>query len=126
MAAAREARSNAYAPYSDFPVGAAVLADDRVFTGVNVENVALPLSICAERAAVAAAVAAGFREIRAVAVVGSAAGPTPPCGGCRQVLAEFGGGMTVVSEADDGARREWSLAELLPDPFGPPQRPSVY
>ena len=121
VAAAREARANAYAPYTDFAVGAAVLAGDRVFPGANVENAASPLSICAERAAVTAAVAAGFRGIDALVLVGSAADPTPPCGGCRQVLAEFGADAVVVSEADDGARREWTLAELLPDAFGPGQ-----
>ena len=96
-------------------------AGGEVFSGANVENASYTMTICAERAAVAAAVAAGVREIRTLAIVGSAAEPTPPCGGCRQVLAEFGSDVTVISESDDGARREWSLAELLPDAFGPGQ-----
>ncbi len=117
VAAAREARANAYAPYSEFLVGAAVLAGGKVFAGVNVENASYPLSVCAERNAVAAAVVAGERRIDAVAVVASDASPTPPCGGCRQVLHEFGPDMVVVAEAEGGARAEWLLAELLPAAF---------
>ena len=118
LEAARKVRKRAYAPYSGFPVGAAVLAGGRVFTGVNVENASYPLSVCAERNAVAAAVAAGKTQIDAVAVVGSGDGPTPPCGGCRQVLAEFGPKTLVVSEALDGERATWRLQDLLPDAFG--------
>lgn len=119
---AREVRSNAYAPYSGFHVGAALLAGDEIFAAVNVENASYPVSVCAERNAVAMAVAAGAAaEIRAVAVVTDADDPTPPCGGCRQVLFEFGGpGMAVVAESADGSTRTyWSLDELLPDAFGP-------
>lgn len=112
-------RANAYAPYSNFLVGAAVLAGDRIFTGANVENASYPQSICAERSAVTAAVSAGELAIRAVAVVGSEDDPTPPCGGCRQVLHEFGPGMLVVCESPGGVRREWTLSELLPNAFGP-------
>ncbi|MFB3737667.1 MAG: cytidine deaminase [Candidatus Velamenicoccus archaeovorus] len=121
VSAARAAMPNAYAPYSRFSVGAAVLAGGRVFVGVNVENASYPQGVCAERAAVAAAVAAGQRSIDAVAVVSSAPGDavTPPCGGCRQVLNEFGPDMLVISEAADGTRRRWRLSELLPDAFGP-------
>jgi cytidine deaminase len=123
--AAREVRSHAYAPYSRFLVGAAVLGESgRVFTGVNVENASYPLTVCAERNAVAAAVAAGERSIEAVAVVAGEGKPTPPCGGCRQVLSEFGPHMTVVSETPEGVRAQWNLAELLPEAFGPSSIPS--
>jgi cytidine deaminase len=118
VSAARKARKRAYAPYSNFFVGAAVLADGMIYSGVNVESASYPLSVCAERNAVAAAVAAGKRKIRAVAVVASDADPTPPCGGCRQVLHEFGPEMLVVCESDDGRRAEWVLTSLLPAAFG--------
>ena len=119
---ARAIRANAYAPYSRFHVGAAVLAGDEIFAAVNVENASYPVSVCAERNAVAMAVAAGAASgVRAVAVVSDADTPTPPCGACRQVLFEFGGpGMAVIAESADGsARRLWSLEDLLPDAFGP-------
>ncbi len=116
--AAREVRERAHAPYSRFKVGAAVLAGGRVYTGVNVENAAYPLSVCAERNAVAAAVAAGARRIDAVAVVAGGKFPASPCGGCRQVLWEFGDAdVPVVSEQPDGRRAAWTLGELLPAPF---------
>ena len=115
--AARRAREHAYAPYSGFAVGAAVLSSGRVFTGVNVENASYPLSVCAERNAVAAAVAAGATAIDGTAVVTDASYPTPPCGGCRQVLFEFGPETVVVSETLAGARTTWTLRELLPDAF---------
>lgn len=117
VAIARRARVHAYAPYSDFPVGAAVLGEDgRVFPGCNVENACYGLSMCAERNAVAAAVAAGTRPV-AVAVAG---GPdiTPPCGACRQVLAEFGDSLTVVLAPADGEEVDTiPLRELLPRAF---------
>lgn len=117
VAAARKVRRRAYAPYSGFHVGAAVLAGGRIFPGVNVENAAYPVSVCAERNAVAAAVAAGKTKIDAVAVVAGESDPTPPCGGCRQVLHEFGPEMLVVSESEDGRRAEWVLKTLLPAAF---------
>ena len=120
IAAASEARERAYAPYSGFLVGAAVrTSDGQVFTGCNVENVSYSVAICAERVAGAAAVAAGHRDLEAVAVTSSAATPTPPCGVCRQFLFEFNPDLVVVSEGTGGERKEWRLRELLADGFGP-------
>jgi cytidine deaminase len=117
-AAARAVQANAYAPASRFRVGAAVLADDgRIFAGCNVENASYGLTICAERAAVCAAVAAGIRAIRAVAIVTDLLEPARPCGACRQVLAEFGPAMAVVLLGSAQARRTTSLDRLLPEPF---------
>ncbi len=120
IAAARAARENAYAPYSHFRVGAAVLtADGQVFTGCNVENASYGLTICAERAAICTAVTAGARQIIAVAVVAGDKAPTAPCGACRQVLAEFGLAMQVVLASADPALPLFhtTLAELLPHAF---------
>ena len=119
---ARVIRAKAYAPYSEFHVGAALLAGGEIFAAVNVENASYPMSGCAERNAVAMAVAAGAASgARAVAVVTDADTPTPPCGGCRQVLFEFGGAeLAVVAESADGSvRTMWTLGELLPDAFNP-------
>ncbi len=120
VTAARDVRERAYAPYSGFNVGAAVLAGGRIFTGANVENAAYPVSVCAERSAVSAMVAAGERRIEVVAVVAAGDhGPTSPCGACRQVLREFAEpGVPVVAEhAGDGSRARWTLGELLPAAF---------
>jgi cytidine deaminase len=119
LAAAGEARSNAYAPYSGFRVGAAVLARGRVFPGANVEIASYPISVCAERSAISAMVAAGERSIDAVAVVTDADEPTPPCGGCRQAIWEFGREAVVVSLVPNGSRLRSSIRELLPYAFGP-------
>ncbi|MGI9427336.1 MAG: cytidine deaminase [Bythopirellula sp.] len=116
--AALAVRANAYAPYSKFLVGAAVLtANESIVTGSNVENASYGLTICAERVAVTAAVAAGARAIGAVAVATS--GGASPCGACRQVLAEFGGSMDVfLVDADDPSQvRATSLDLLLPEQF---------
>jgi len=111
--AAWEARERAYAPYSNFPVGAAVLAaDGRIFAGCNVENLSYGLTQCAERVAVGMAVAAGAREMVAVAVVADTRVPISPCGACRQVLAEFG--VKRVLLANRSERLEFALDELLP------------
>lgn len=120
LKAAAAAQERAYAPYSRFPVGAAVLAGGHVFAACNVENSAYPLSVCAERNAVAMAVAAGERRIDAIAIVGGADRPAAPCGGCRQVLAEFSAGDTpVVFAAADGTAITARLSDLLPAAFGP-------
>lgn len=111
--AAWQARENAYAPYSDFQVGAALLADDgRVFHGCNVENISYGLTNCAERVAIGAAVAAGVRKFKAVAVVADTAVPISPCGACRQVLAEFGVPLVILANRTE--RLEFTLEELLP------------
>jgi cytidine deaminase len=125
VAAAATAREQAYAPYSGFRVGAALLAGGRVFAGVNVEIASYPISVCAERNAVAAMVIAGERTIDAIAVVTGADEPTPPCGGCRQALWEFGRDALVVCATTGGARTTSTMRELLPDAFGPESfRPS--
>ena len=111
--AAWQAREHAYAPYSKFPVGAAVLAaDGRVFTGCNVENLSYGLTHCAERVAMGAAVAAGAREFLAVAVVADTGVPISPCGACRQVLAEFG--VPLVVSANRATRLVFGMEDLLP------------
>jgi cytidine deaminase len=117
--AARDARERFYAPYSGFAVGAAILAGGKTFVGVNIENASYPLSVCAERNAVGAMIAGGERHIEAVAVVAGGDGPASPCGGCRQVLAEFAGDdVPVVSEhMDSGERVRWTVGELLPAAF---------
>ena len=119
VAAAEAVRRRAHAPYSNFMVGAAILdGDGAVHTGCNVENASYGLSVCAERHAVGASVAAGASELIAVAVVTDTTPPTTPCGACRQVLAEFGD-LPVVLANLQGDRKLTSVARLLPDGFGP-------
>ncbi len=117
--AAREVREMAYAPYSRFKVGAAVRgASGRIYRGCNVENVAYPEGTCAEAGAIAAMVAAGETELIEVAVIADSPAPVPPCGGCRQKLAEFGRSDTPVALATvDGARLDTTVGDLLPGRF---------
>jgi len=116
---ARDVRENAYAPYSRFKVGAAVRGKSgAVYRGVNVENVAYPEGTCAEAGAIAAMVAAGETELVEVAVIADSPTPVPPCGGCRQKLAEFGRAETPVTLATtSGARFDTTIGELLPGRF---------
>jgi cytidine deaminase len=111
-----EVRERAYAPYSEYQVGSAVLASDgTVSTGCNVENASYPACICAERVALTSAVAAGHRDFVAIAVVTRDGGT--PCGICRQVMAEIGADMTVYIASADGSYRTTSVQALLPDAF---------
>jgi cytidine deaminase len=108
-----ETRRKAHAPYSRFQVGAALLASDgRIFTGCNVENLSYGLTMCAERVAIGAAIAAGANQFEAVAVVADTGVPISPCGACRQVLAEFGAPKVLLANRTE--RLEFSLEELLP------------
>lgn len=124
---AEQARRNAYAPYSQFMVGAALLGESgRVYAGCNVENASYPAGICAERAAVAQAVSQGERRFKAIAIVGgnvqqqSGFAPAYPCGICRQVLQEFGGRQPLtVLTGSSSQWEEYTLSQLLPHSFGP-------
>jgi len=117
VARARDAMRNAWAPYSEFHVGAAIEASDgRVFVGCNVESASYGLTICAERMALGAAVAAGARSLKRVVVTTEVEPPAAPCGACRQLLAEFGLNLEVIATGPSSERR-WTLAALLPDAF---------
>ncbi len=118
LKAAREAQRQAYAPYSHFAVGAALLtASGKVFTGCNIENASYGLTICAERVAVGSAVAAGERDFVAMAVVAPSPGPISPCGACRQILVEFNPGMRLILANLDGEVLETTAGDLLPGAF---------
>ena len=123
---AKAAQARAYAPYSKFKVGAAIRMDGRIFDGVNVENASYPLGVCAERNAVATAVAQGALHLEEVVVYTDGSPPSSPCGGCRQVLAEFAKdprAVKVTSINGKGERRSWTIAELLPDGFSGSELP---
>lgn len=119
LAAATKTRENAYAPYSRFKVGAAIrAASGAIYTGCNVENVAYPEGTCAEAGAIAAMIAAGDTEIAEVLVIADSPSPVPPCGGCRQKIAEFAGpDVTVTLCTTDGKSNPVTVADLLPGSF---------
>jgi cytidine deaminase len=119
VATAAEVREKAHAPYSGFAVGAAVLTSDgRIFSGCNVENASYGLSVCAERHAIAAAVAAGCKDFIGIAVVTQSDPPAAPCGACRQVMAEFGD-FPVILAGLDGRSKTTTVRSLLPLAFDP-------
>jgi cytidine deaminase len=109
------AKNNAYAAYSGFKVGAAVLSNGKVFIGCNVENASYPVGICAERAALAAAIVSGCRSIEAIVI--TADKPITPCGMCRQALSEFNSEVPILMISDQ-MEAQATLGQLLPDPFG--------
>ncbi len=117
---ARSAAKTSYAPYSQFAVGAAVLADSgKIYAGANVENASFGLCNCAERTAIFSAITAGEKKIKCVVVYTPTQAVTPPCGACRQVINEFGPQARVISFCDSDDRIETTLDALLPDAFGP-------
>ena len=116
--AAFAAMENAYAPYSHFRVGAAVrAASGEIITGCNVENAAYGEALCAERVAVAAAVAQGTKSFDEIAIASESDEPSPPCGSCRQTMSEFAPELIVTSYARNGKQATWRLSELLPEAF---------
>lgn len=117
---AMAAMERAYAPYSGFRVGAALLASDGSVTeGCNVENASYPAGICAERGAISAAVARGVRDFTTIVIATEAERPASPCGICRQVMMEFSPQLEVVSVTRAGANARWMMSDLLPDAFTP-------
>ena len=117
---AKKAMEKAYAPYSGYKVGAALLgADGRVYTGCNIENAAFGPTICAERTAVAKAVSEGRRDFVRIVVAGDSDAPCVPCGVCRQVLREFASDIEIICLGSDGSELTMALSDLLPRSFGP-------
>lgn len=121
FAAAEAVRTRAYAPYSRFSVGAAILADDgNIYAGCNIENAAYPQGNCAEASAIAAMIAGGGKRITRIYVTGSGTAPVTPCGGCRQRIREFADlNVTVISHGVGGEPLHCTLEQLLPHSFGP-------
>ena len=112
------AMENAYAPYSRFRVGAALLTSSgEIVTGCNVENAAYGEALCAERVAVAAAVARGLKDFDEIAIASESDDPSPPCGSCRQTMSEFAPDLRVTSYAKNGREASWRLSDLLPEAF---------
>jgi cytidine deaminase len=126
LAAAKAAQANAYAPYSRFKVGAALRAESgAIHSGCNVENAAYPQGTCAEAGAIAKMAAGGERRIAEILVIGDGEALCTPCGGCRQRIREFAAPATLIHIAGpDGVRRTFTLAELLPESFGPEHLPT--
>lgn len=118
IAAAKEARAHAYVPYSHFAVGAAVLSDGQIYAACNIENASYGLSMCAERNAIFAAVAAGHPHISGIAVIADTAAPTSPCGACRQVMSEFlADDAPVILTNLNGNTQQTTVSALLPGAF---------
>jgi cytidine deaminase len=116
--AARQAQSNAYAPFSKFTVGAAILAaDGKIYAGANVENSSYGLTNCAERSAVFAAVSSGQKKFKRIAIFSSCSPPATPCGACRQVLYEFAPDLEIICANDKGEINRFKIGELLPEGF---------
>lgn len=115
ISAALDARLKAYAPYSGFRVGAALLTEDgRVFTGGNIENISFGLTMCAERVAIGCAIQSGATKLSRLAIAADSTEPVVPCGACRQVLAEFNPDLLILSSTMTGSTQEFELASLLP------------
>lgn len=125
FAAAEAVRARAYAPYSRFHVGAAILADDgKIYAGANVENAAYPIGNCAEASAIAAMIAGGGKRITRIYVTGPGSAPVTPCGGCRQRIREFADqDVVVISHGVDGDPLSQTVEQLLPHSFGPEYLP---
>ena len=125
FAAAETVRANAYAPYSRFQVGAAILADDgKIYAGCNVENAAYPVGNCAEPSAIAAMLAGGGKRIKRIYVTGPGTAPVTPCGGCRQRIREFADpDVVIISHGIAGEPLFATLDQLLPHSFGPDHLP---
>lgn len=123
LAAVKAAQTKAYAPYSKFPVGAAIAGPNgQIFSGCNVENASYPEGNCAEASAIAAMVMAGVTEINQIYVIGNGEGLVSPCGGCRQRIREFANANTTIHICGpEGVRAVMTLQELLPHSFGPEQ-----